>query len=127
MNQTSDRRKVIIKLCRRDLKKDIIYACKQTHRASGSNSSRPGLFANESLTPLRNTILYSLRQMKRDPDCQGIIKGTSTYDGKVYVWIRPSTAPKDIRIPINSKGSLVKFVDEHIKKPLENFVQTWPQ
>ena len=38
--QGPDRRKIIMKLCRRDLKRDIIHACKQ---------AKPGFFINESL------------------------------------------------------------------------------
>ena len=51
-----DNRNRIVKLTRRDLKSDIINACKQRD---------PKVYINESLTPTRSTISYVLRQVKK--------------------------------------------------------------
>ena len=109
--QGPDRRKIIMKLCRRDLKKDIIYACKQ---------ARPGFFVNESLTPTRNTFLFALRRMKRSGE-NSPVKGTATIDGRVFVWVRPHGAQRDQRICINSRTSLEKFSTDYMGKPLHEF------
>ena len=77
VSQQPDKRKIMVKLCRRDLKKDILNACKEI---------KPGFFINESLTPTRNTILYILRQIKREPN--SLLKGATTIDGRVFAWIK---------------------------------------
>ena len=56
VRQGSDRRSIIFKLCRRELKYDILSACRQ---------QIPNYYVNESLTPTRNKVLYVLRQTKK--------------------------------------------------------------
>ena len=116
------KRNIIMKLCRRDIKRDIIIASRNQDR----NSNR--IFVNESLTPQRNTIFHTLRKIKRDHP--NIISGCSTFDGKVIAFTKPSpTAPRtarDIRHVINNRETFEKFCSEYIKLPLENFIQTWP-
>ena len=58
-NQQVDRRYIIVKLCRRDLKRDILFACQNI---------RPNMYVNEYLTPVRLTILYVLRWAKKSHD-----------------------------------------------------------
>ena len=117
VNQIPDRRKIIIKLCRRDLKKDILFACKEL---------KPGFYANESLTPLRNTILYGLRKMKRDDTASAVVRGASTYDGRVFAWIRTPDSPKDTRISINTRIKFEEFIKKYINRPVEQFISHWP-
>ena len=117
VNQTPDRRKIIIKLCRRDLKKDILFACKEL---------KPGFYANESLTPLRNTILYGLRKMKRDDTASAVVRGASTYDGRVFAWIRTPGSTKDSRISINTRIKFEEFTKKYINLPVEQFISHWP-
>ena len=112
ITQGPDRRKVILKLCRRDLKRDIIAACKEL---------KPGFFVNESLTPTRNSILFALRRMRRiGPDSP--VKGTATIDGKVFVWIRPEGSTRDQRLQINTVSKLREFSVDVMKKPLSDCV-----
>ena len=87
-----DKRQIIFKLCRRDLVGEIFQACKRT---------RPPFYINTSLTPLRNKILYGLRQLKRRyPD---IVKGCrSTPTGEVNVFIKETG---DQSILTGSNGS----------------------
>lgn len=112
-SQRPDRRKIILKLCRRDLKKDILYA---------SKSLKPNIYVNESLTPLRNTILYVLRKMKKSHP--NVIKGSSTYDGRVFAWI--TTGETTRRILVNSHDKLGEVSTEIIGKPLSEFILEWP-
>ena len=53
VNQQLDNRSIIMKLCRRDIKADILNACRQLKPRD--------LYMNESLTPTRSTIMYMLR------------------------------------------------------------------
>ena len=91
-SQGPDRRKIIVKLCRRERKYDLITACKQT--------KPPNLFINENLAPTRNNILFSLRRAKKK--FLNIVAACSSHDGKVYAWIKPPnlgrTPPNSIRI-----------------------------
>ena len=113
--QGPDKRKILVKLCRRDLKKDIINACKEM---------KPGFFVNESLTPTRNTILYALRMMKRESNSP--IKGTATIDGRVFVWIKKDDSNHDQRILMNSPQKLEDFCLKMMNKPISNYINEWP-
>ena len=78
-SQGPDRRDIIVKFCRRDSKSDLVAA---SRRAKAKD-----FFINESLTPLRQTIAFILRKAKKEfPEK---ISGSSTLDGKNYVWIPP--------------------------------------
>lgn len=116
-NQTPDRRKIIIKLCRRDLKKDILFACKNI---------KPGFYANESLTPIRNTILFGLRNMRKDPTASKIVKGASSYDGRVFAWVKSTNSASDTRISINSRVKFEEFACKYVQMPVDNFITHWP-
>ena len=98
-NQQTDRRNIIVKLCRRDLKRDILFACRII---------RPNMYVNEYLTPVRSTILYVLRRAKKTHG--GRIKGCNTIGGRVFAWVKTpnSTGPEGntIRRPINTHGEL---------------------
>ena len=96
-NQEADRRDIIVKLCRRDIKNDIMSACR---------SIRPKFYVNEILTPTHSTILYVLRQAKRR---KNRLVGCSSMGGRVFAWIKSRDEPagRDIRIPINSLGTSV--------------------
>lgn len=127
-NQQPDRRNIIAKLCRRDLKREIINTCRQ--------NKPDNLFVNEHLTPLRNTIMYALRKLKgRFP---AIISGSTSIDGRVFVWIKKPTsttsaentgnAPKNTRIPINTKFKLEDFCKKTLKVSLSSIIkdEDWP-
>ena len=111
--QGPDKRKLILKLCRRDLKRDIIAACKEL---------KPGFYVNESLTPTRNAILFALRRMRRStPDSP--VKGTATIDGRVFVWVKPPGSSRDQRLLINTMSSLREFSLKYMNKPLNEYLQ----
>ena len=87
---------------------------------------KPSFFANENLTPRRNTIMYVLRKIKKLHPT--VVKGYASYDGKVYAYISPlgpSPGGRDVRVPVNTHASLMKFCDEIVKLPLNNFLDAW--
>ena len=74
VNQQVDSRNIIVKLCRRDLKEDILNACRQI---------RPkDIYINESLTPTRSKIMYILRTAKKKGYSR--IAGCSSFGGRVF-------------------------------------------
>ena len=114
-----DKRSIIVKLCRRDTKRELLSNQRRVKPA--------GFFINENLTPMRNTIMYALRKMRHFPDSR--VKGCSSHDGKVYAWVKtsPNAGPsvKDTRIPVNSREKLEEISESFTDKPLSHFVETW--
>ena len=121
-NQQPDKRNIILKLCRRDLKRPLIIASRKL-----PTEQRQNIHINESLTPTRSTILYALRQVKREHP--GLVKGCSSFEGRIYAFTAPPHgAPatnKDRRHLINNHESLVRFCREYVNKPLTAFLENW--
>ena len=115
-NQKVDRRNIIIKLCRRDIKGDILAACRNI---------KPNFYVNESLTPVRSSILYVLRQAKKK---RNRLVGCSSMGGRVFAWVTQSDGQGDrnVRIPVNTHLELMSFCDDILKDPLSNYIQRWP-
>ena len=114
------KRNFIVKLCRRDIKSELISASKKQDK-SGNR-----IYINESLTPQRNSIYHTLRRIKKEHP--GVINGCTTVDGKVIVYTKPLTSAgnRDMRHIVNTREQLVCFCQEYIKVPLENFLVSWP-
>jgi len=72
--QGPDKRNIIFKMVRRDLKSDIRDACK---------SATPDIYVNESLTPVRDKIFFVLRKAKKS--FPQIIHHCRTFDGNVCI------------------------------------------
>ena len=126
-SQQPDRRQIIAKFCRRDVKRDLLIAKRSFSARFDRNSS---LFINESLTPRRRAIFYAARQMKKAHP--SIISGCSTLEGKICIYTRnpsdlsrPGEQLRSKRHIINSRESLQVFCDEYIKAPLERFLGSW--
>ena len=141
-SQKPDRRSILVTTSNRGTKQSILSACR---------SEKPSFFVNENLTAKRRTIMYVLRKIKKDhPDR---VKGLSTYDGRVFAYIPPphssgssatptvsastraasassaSSAPnatRDQRILVNTYHGLVRFCNDVVGRPLENFLLQWP-
>lgn len=119
--QGPDKRNIIFKLCRRELKADIIYACRQ---------QRPQFYINECLTPTRNKILYILRKVKKK---YSQIKSVRTHDGSVYVYLPPAGRDGSVQLPlsqlrklnVNSYRQLMKLLQEELRTNLEEFDVEW--
>ena len=118
-NQTADKRNIIVKFCRRDVKREVLVASKQKRSSD--------IFANESLTPKRKVLHDTLRNMKRQhPD---LIKGCTTIDGRVYAFtppISPGPNSRDMRHHIINQDVLKDFCRTYIKRPLDLFLQNVP-
>jgi len=99
-SQGPDRRSIIVKLRRPGLADDIVRSSRM--------AKPPKFFINESLTPLRSNILYTLRQMKRSqPES---IVAVGSHGGSVYVWVRPpNPAGKNVKYFINTEQKLQEF------------------
>ena len=118
LNQTADKRHIIVKFCRRDVKRDVIMASKR--------QTNPRIYVNESLTPTGKSIYDALRKMKREHPT--LVKGCSTIDGRVYAFTKPITpAPnaRDQRHHITNIDSLKEFCRTFVKMPLDTFLQNW--
>ena len=118
--QGPDKRNIILKLCSRDLKRDIVVASK--------NQTKPvRIFANESLPPPRRKIFNTLRFMKREhPE---LVKGVSSFEGRVYAYTpnqsSAASTSRDRRHLVNDHDALVKFCGEFVNKPIETFLDSW--
>ena len=115
-NQSIDRRNIIVKLCRRDLKNDILSACRNI---------KPNFYVNESLTPVRSSILYVLRQARRK---KNRLSGCSSIGGRVFAWVAPpdGQGERNVRIPVNTHLELLSFCEDVLNEPLSNYLQRWP-
>ena len=128
ISQAPDKRNIIVKLCRRDMKREIMVASRNSQYSSSTAPSGPSLFINESLTPKRQTILYALRQIKRAHPT--IVVGCTSIDGRVYAYTKPpnliqNSRERSVRHPINTHEDLTKFCRDYVKLPLETFLETW--
>ena len=113
-NQVPDKRPIILKLCRRDTKHQLVSAAR---RMRPSN-----LFVNESLTAPRRKILHVLRMMKRSHP--NLLNGCSSYDGNIYAYTKDGSS-RNQRHLVNSYPMLVAFTREHIRVPIETFLDSW--
>ena len=120
--QGRDRRPIIVKFCRRDTKREVLF-CKRDN--SDPNTT---LWTNESLTPKRRTIMFALRKIKRNhPD---VMTGCSTLEGHCFAYTKTprsinNSRSNDRKHVINSHEALIDFCREFIKKPLNDFLDSW--
>ena len=76
-----DKRSITLKLCRRDIERDLLHTCKEL---------KPKFYVNESLTPKRSTITYAIRKVKQEfPDK---FESARSVDGSVCAYIPVSEA-----------------------------------
>ena len=119
--QEADRRGIVFKLCRRDIKRDIMTACREM---------KPPFYINESLTPIRSTILFVLRKARsKFPQKIGSCK---SFDGNVTAFIPDSInigsdRPRYRRVVVNTKSALDDFLNKQVSCTSEEFVQNWPK
>jgi len=116
--QGPDLRKIMFKLVRRDLKTDILGACK---------SSRPDFFINESLTPIRDKIFFILRKAtKKYPR---IIHHCKTFDGNVTVFLQSVGPMRGIsrlqKVTVNTRRKLTEFLTTKLKSSYEDLEVVW--
>ena len=108
--QGPDRRSLVVKFCRRDLKRDLLQACRR--------KKPENLYLNESLTPLRQKIAGALRRARKERP--NVVSGTTTIDGRVFVWIK--NGANDLRHCVNSIESLEVFCQRNFGLPAAHFL-----
>ena len=121
-SQAPDKRSIILKLCRRDLKRDIIAASKRQNPQETAK-----LYANESLTQPRRKVFNTLRFIRRQhPE---LIKGVSSFEGKVFAYTSSNVSTngpsRDRRHLVNNHEMLAKFCTDFIKIPVETFLNSF--
>ena len=115
--QGPDTRNIIVKLCRRELKHELISASKQVMPEN--------IYLNENLTPTRNHLLFVLRRAKgKFPN---VIAGCSSMDGKVYTWVKPpnpdSPSARNTKLFINSQGKLDEICQKTLNTTVEDILR----
>jgi len=117
--QGPDVRRIMFKLVRRDLKNDILNACK---------SIRPDFYINESLTPNRDKIYFILRKAaKKYPK---VIHHCKTFDGNVVVFLQPpmqTRGPSRLqKVTVNTREKLQDFLGRFLSSSLADLEVEWP-
>ena len=109
-----DRRNIIVRFCRKDLIGTIFRACKEM---------TPPFYINESLTPVRRTICYALRTLKKK---HSNLKKVNTFKGVPRVFIAapsgPPSASTRARASVTTDTTLKRIEISTILE-LENFVR----
>ena len=90
------RRSIIIEPCRIDFNRHILTA---RHQPKPEN-----FHAKENLTPMRNTIIYALRKMKRHH--RNKVTGCSSYNDKIFPWVNYRGSQPPGRGPVPVRGSI---------------------
>ena len=116
VSQGPDRRSIMVKLCRRDVKTSLLDACR--------NLKPRNFYINESLTVTRSRIMFVLRKMKREKDSR--VTGAFSRDGRVFAWAKhsPGSPPgsKNIKIQVNTMTALEDFSLQYMKKNLSYYL-----
>ena len=81
------------------------------------------LFLSENLTPMRSTIFYALRMMKKYNGSR--VVGASSFNGKVSAWVKNQNANVATRIPVNCRDKLEEVSNTFAGAPLSQFVERW--
>jgi len=112
-----DKRSIIFKLCRRDLKKDILNSCRQY---------KPNFYINEQLTPTRRSIMFVLRKAKQHSPQR--IYNARTSEGNITLFL-PSNQPgkPTRRVTVNTRSELDDVLMQQIKKTSSDFISNWPE
>ena len=120
-NQNSNKRSIIVKFCRRNTKSDVLSSARKMRIEN--------LYINECLTSTQRMIGFVLRKAKRDhPD---IISGSTTFEGKYFVWTKPpntnSPGARDNKHNVGSIYKLEKFLAQNLNKEISHYVPNYDQ
>ena len=115
--QGPDTRNIIVKLCRRELKHELISASKQVRLEN--------IYLHENLTHTRNHLLFVLRRAKRK--FPNVIAGCSSMDGKVYTWVKApnpdSPSARNTKLFINLQGKLDDFCQKTLNTTVDDILR----
>ena len=113
---SQNKRSIIAKFCRRNTKTDLL--------ASARQMKIENLYVNECLTPQQRTIGFVLRKLKKDYPAR--ISGSTTIDGKHYVWMKSQNSStqnaRNTKIPIGTIEKLRGFCLNQFQKPLGEYI-----
>ena len=115
-----DRRKILFKISKPNLKNDILLSCRK---------NKPCFYINEQLTATRDRIMFEVRQLKRKFPSK--ILYTRANAGSVSVYIpssdgRSDATNKNKRIDVNTRKQLESFITQDIGLPASDVLQSWP-
>ena len=112
----ADRRSIIARFIRRTHKYKVL---KEARRSKPER-----LYVNESLTPLRQTIIRVLGRAKFE--FPGKISGYLTTDGSIQAWVKPpnptAEGARNSRVTINTQGKLEEFCQKTFERPVAHFL-----
>ena len=107
-----DRRNIIIRFCRKDLISTIFKHCKQMS---------PPFYVNESLTPVRNSICYALRTLKKKYES---IERVRSFKGVPQAFVRPPTQTTTRSDQRGQEKENLRRIDIPTVLELERFAKT---
>ena len=118
--QGLDKRSIVVKLCRRDTKLDLMKACKAVKPKN--------IYINEILTRPRAFTLCGPRKVKKKFPSK--VAGYGSYEGRVYAWVKPPN-PTDPRARngkmwINTCDQFKDFFDRVLNCDSTELVDNWP-
>lgn len=104
-SQSPDRRNMLVRLVDREVKRDILMACKKV--------KPPNLFVNDDLTPVGNSIQYALRQAKKKFPTK--VSGSGSHDGRVFAFVSsPNSSNGNVKIFFNTIPKLDEFFNREL-------------
>ena len=114
-NGGQDRRSIIFKLCRRELKSIILQACR---------TKKPPFYINESLSPTRSSIMFVLRKARHDfPTKFGRCVSD---EGNVRLWIpNPDDPTQFTKITVNTRSDLEELMKQKTNCTSEKYNVSW--
>ena len=81
---------------------------------------------NESLTPIRSSILYALRQLKKIN--VGKIDYCGSRDGKVFMWLKPTNnTARNRKVYVNNIDTLTKLCTNEFNADPAEFLRRTEQ
>ena len=101
--QKPDRRSLIIKFQRRDLRDDVLRSARTVKPT--------GIYVNDNLTPLRSDILFKLRQVRKLHPNK--IDGCGSSAGRVFVWLKFDGSPNK-KFFVNTTAKLDDLLEKDV-------------
>ena len=118
-SQGEDRRSILVKFRHHETATEI--------KRSAKTVKPEGLFFSENLTPLRHSILKALRKAKYAHS--NIISGCGSWEGRVFVWIKPSNPAgngvRSRRFSVNNLEELRKFCSDILNESMELYAENY--
>ena len=102
---TTDRRNILMKFYRHDLKNELIM--------EAGNKKPDNFYLNDNLTQSRSSILFALRRARRRH--KQIVTACGSLDNRVFVWIKPSSgSDNSIKLFVNTHTRLEEICTKHL-------------